>query len=223
VVSRLTVHYANDSTDIDSIEGPDFTWATFPITEFTSQKINLFEHDYTGTPIESIIDQEDTPTPFVYVQGMNGVNTKIRFTAMEEWLEGGKVAINSAKLIFDVVPEEQGGIPVDELAEDLLLYIQTEEDVLDFVYDYEVLRNSNPNGFTRGLERVSKGMFQDTTYVYQFNIPLQFQAMADGVTFDYEFRLRNANSRNDYKISQLWSNLSTNPRRIRVEVVYLKL
>jgi CO/xanthine dehydrogenase Mo-binding subunit len=39
----------------------------------------------------------------------------------------------------------------------------------------------------------------------------------------FEFRLRNANSRNESKITQLWSNLSTNPRRIRVEVVYLKL
>jgi len=56
--SRLTMKYANDSTEVDSTAERDFAYAHFTINEFSSQKVNLFEHDYTGTfPYRCMVPQ----------------------------------------------------------------------------------------------------------------------------------------------------------------------
>ena len=44
-LSRLTMRYANDSTEVDSTAERDFAYAYFSIDQFSSQKINVFEHD----------------------------------------------------------------------------------------------------------------------------------------------------------------------------------
>jgi hypothetical protein len=228
VITRLTLRYANDSTDVDSTEARDFIWATFPINEFTSQKINIFEHDYTGSSLDGIIDRDSIELPYVCVQGISGVNTLLNFDHLQDWFGGEKISVSSAKLIFDVVPEDAGGTPVSELPENLMLYTQNASGDIEFLYDWQV--NYDPQTpsvafsiFGGELETVSKGMFYDTTYRYTFNISLHFQYMVDGAKTGTQFRLRSAAPKTDTKIAILWSNLFDNPARIRVEVVYLKL
>ncbi len=222
-VSRLTIRYANDSTEVDSTAGMDFTWATFPIEENYAQKINAFAHDHSNTTLSGFINNDSSASPFCYVQGMSGVNTMFSFTELDEWLEGGKVAINSAQLIFEVVPEEISGIPIEELPSRLMLYSELEGGQLEYIYDFQAVRDVDPTMFGGDKKTYSKGMFQDTTYIYQFNVSLHFQSMVDGTKTDNNFRLRvNSGVRNP-EICKLWSNLYTNPRRIRLEVVYLKL
>ena len=111
IITRLSLKYANDSTEVDSTIERDFRWATFTVNEFSSQKINLFEHDYTGVSLEEIIDRPEVESPYCFVQGMGGVNTAFYFGNLNEWLEegGGKVAINSATMVFDVFPEKTAG------------------------------------------------------------------------------------------------------------------
>ena len=74
--TRLTMRYANDSTDVDSTAERDFAYAYFTIDQFSSQKINIFEHDYSGTSLAEILDDENANSPYSYVQGMAGVNTR---------------------------------------------------------------------------------------------------------------------------------------------------
>ncbi len=47
--SLLSLKYANDSTEIDSTAERDYKWSQFSIDQFFSQKINMFEHDFSGT------------------------------------------------------------------------------------------------------------------------------------------------------------------------------
>jgi len=223
VVSRMIVKYANDSTEIDSIAGKDFTWATFPIDEFYSQKINLFEHDHSMTYLSGIIDNDSVETPYCYVQGMAGVNTRLSFTDLEEWMGEEKVAINSATFVFEVVPEELSGIAVDDLPNRMMLYSELDDGDLEYLYDYYAIAQTEDDLFGGILATESKGMFYDTTYTYRFNMGLHFQSMIDGVASNNNFRLRLYDSLRNPKISKLWSNLSSNPKRIRLEVVYLKL
>jgi hypothetical protein len=52
---------------------------------------------------------------------------------------------------------------------------------------------------------------------------LHFQAMVDGTKSDNDFILEVADGLINPRYSILWSNLPANQRRIRLELVYIKL
>ncbi|MCP4312726.1 MAG: DUF4270 domain-containing protein [Bacteroidetes bacterium] len=225
-ISRLSVKYANDSTEVDSTAERDFVWATFGINEYSSQKINVFEHDHSNVYLSKIIDNETLEIPLCYTQGMAGADVRFSFPSLDEWIEGGKVAINSAKMIFDIIPEENSGIALADLPTRMMLFTEQEGDTLTPLYDYVALYSANQGDgsqFGGQLRAESKGMFYDTTYSYSFNMALHFQSMVDGATTDHNFRLQVYDAIRNPKVSKLWSNLYTNPKRIRLEVVYIKL
>ena len=223
ISTRLSMKYANDSTEVDSTAGRDFVWAHFTINEFTSQKINVFKHDYSGTYLSSIIDSEDAETPYLYVQGMSGVNTRLTFTNLSEWMLEEPIAINSATLIFDVVPEEESGIMYEDLPERLMLFTDRDEEENEPLYDYMAVYQTDDRLFGGILKADSKGMFFDTTYSYRFNMGLHFQAMISGDKPDNNFILQLYTALINPNFSKLYSNLPANRKRIRLEIVYLKL
>jgi hypothetical protein len=220
----LSIKYANDSTDVDTTAERDFRWSQFSIEEFYAQKINLFEHDFSGTALAGLLDDEGTELPYCYVQGMAGVNTRFSFTDLEAWIEQSPMAINSATMVFDVVPEEESGIYYDDLPARLMIGSVLEDESFQPVYDFVVLASNTSNAAFGGFKApVSAGMFSDTTYTYRFNMTLHIQSMFDGTKADNDFILKIADGRVNPKISKLWGNLPGNLHRIRLEIVYLKL
>lgn len=224
-LTRLAMKYANDSTEVDTTEGMDFKWATFTINEFSSQKINLFEHDYSGTYLSTIIGQEELTAPSLYVQGISGVNTILSFTTLQDWIDSGNILISSATLIFDVVPESESGIPTGDLPERLLLRTVLENGATEPLYDLVVdpQANNSSTNFGGVLKAESRGMFHDTTYTYRFNIGLHFQAMIQQEKLENEFILQLYDRLYNPGIVKLRSNHPANQKRLRLEVVYLKL
>ena len=225
--SRLTMRYANDSTDVDSTAERDFAYANFTIDQFSSQKINIFEHDYSGTSLGEVIDDENASTPYCYVQGMAGVNTRFSFSNLQEWMDQAPLVINSATLIFDVVPEQESGVLYDDLPRRLMTGTILEDDNYEPIYDYYVLFSNDPtqqaSRFGGYKKAESQGLFSDTTYTYRFNIGLHFQSLVDGEKPDNDFILQLDDGNVNPSFSKLWSNLPANERRIRLEIVYLKL
>ena len=225
--TRLTMRYANDSTEVDSTAERDFNYANFLIDQFSSQKINLFDHDYAGTHIEEILDDEEAASPFAYVQGMGGVNTRFSFASLQEWIDRNPIIINSATLVVDVVPEDERGIPNEELPDRLMFRTNTEDDSYELSYDYLILLANDPSGvgssFGGYRKAESEGLFSDTVYTYRFTMGLHFQYMLDEAKPDNDFILQLYGGITNPKYSKLWSNLFTNERRIRLELVYLKI
>ena len=220
----LSVKYANDSTEVDTTAERDFRWTQFSIEEAYAQKINIFEHDFTGTALEGVIDNDNAALPYCYVQGMAGVNTRFSFPSLETWMEQTRVSITSAFLVFDVVPEEESGIFYDDLPNRLMIGSILEDESFQPVYDYVVLVNNSSSSLFGGYKTsVSTGMFSDTTYTYKFRIPLHFQSIIDGAKTNHDFILKVGDGRNNPQISKLWGNLPANPHRIRLEIVYIKL
>ena len=223
-LSRVSLKYANDSTEVDSTAGRDFVWSHFTINEFSSQKINIYEHDHSGTYLSTIIDRPTATPAYSYVQGMAGVNTRFSLASLAEWMAKSPLAINSASLVFDVVPEEEAGIAIEDLPNRLMLGTILSDNSFEPIYDYLVLLNSQQGSQFGGFKKAdSKGMFADTSYVYKFELPLHFQYLVDGEKSDNDFILQLDDRKINPRISKLWSNLPTNNRRIRLEVVYLKL
>jgi len=225
--TRLTMKYANDSTEVDSTAERDFRYAHFTINEFSSQKINMFEHDFSGTRLGQIINDENAITPYSYVEGMAGVNTRFSFANLQEWMDQNPVIINSATLVFDVVPEEQSGVLYDNLPNRLMIKTLLDDNSLEQIYDFNVLwSNDATQQATRfgGYKKPeSLGLFSDTTYTYQFRMGLHFQAMLDGTKSDNDFVLQVSDGLINPRNAVLWSNLPDNEKRIRLEIVYLKL
>jgi len=226
-LSRLSMKYANDSTDVDSTVERDFFYAHFSINEYSSQKINIFEHDYSGTQLGEIIDNESVSSPYSYVQGMSGVNTRFSFANLSEWMDRNPIIINSASLVFDAVPEEESGVIYDDLPSRMMFGTILEDDSYEPIYDYSVIIANDPTrlasefgGFRKGE---SDGLFSDTTYTYQFKMGLHFQSMIDGTKPDNDFILQLNDGLISSKNIKLWSNLPANQKRIRLEIVYLEL
>lgn len=224
--SRLSMRYANDSTDVDSTAERDFAYANFTIDQFSSQKINIFEHDYSGTGLEEVLDDENASTPYCYVQGMAGVNTRFSFANLHEWMDQTPLVINNATLIFDVVSEEESGILYDDLPGRLMTGTILGDDSYEPIYDYFVLFSNDPTQqatrFGGYKKAESQGLFSDTTYTYRFNIGLHFQTMVDGEKPDNDFILQLDDGNINPFFTKLWSNLPTNEKRIRLELVYFK-
>jgi hypothetical protein len=223
--TKLTMKYANDSTDVDSTAEREYSYANFSIDQYYSQKINLFNHDYTGTRLAEILGDENTSSPYCYVQGMGGVNTRFSFTNLQEWMDQNPLVINSATLVFDVVPEQESGIPYEDLPDRLMFGTILDDDSYEPIYDYylQISTDDQAREFGGYKKAESKGLFSDTTYTYRFNMGLHFQSMVNGTKPDNDFILQLNDGLFNSKFLELWSNLSTNERRIRLELVYLKL
>ena len=226
-LTRLTMKYSNDSTEVDSTAERDFAYAHYNIDQYSSQKINVYEHDYSGTYLSEILDNEETDSPYCFVQGMAGVNTRFSFASLQEWMDQKPLIINSATLVFDVVPQEESGILYEDLPNRLMFGSILEDDSYEPIYDYNVLWANDPNQqatrFGGYKKAESMGMFSDTTYTYRFNMGLHFQSMVDGAKLDNDFILQVHDDLVNPRYCTVWSNLPANPRRIRLEIVYLKL
>ncbi len=98
--SRLDVFYKSTSgTTIDT------TVMSFPISNLEQQQpvAAQFTHDYSGTNIQTQLNNPNTQYDFTYVQGLAGVRTKIRFPYLDKLKELGNITINKAELIVTVV------------------------------------------------------------------------------------------------------------------------
>jgi len=220
--TRLGVHYTSENIDPDSTTGAAvYDWYYFTINESTSQKFNIFKHDYTGTAFNKVVGNEDNESNVLYVQGLGGINTKLRFNNIETWKDSGIVAINSAYLTFEVLPEELSGIAIDDLPDQLYLVSQLRDSTYYPVYDYL----TNSTGFGGTLEQIFKGnvFVSDSCYVYRFNIGLQYQAMIDGTSDNADLILQVYNQSTTPDFCKLWSAYANREGRMKLEVVYTKL
>ena len=149
-------------------------------------------------------------------------------TSLEEWMDKTPIAINSATLVFDVVPEEESGIPVRRFAEPadarnhpggwypmnpfMIILCCGPMIPAEQPQDLEDIKKLNPE--------------------VCFLIPPIPTALIWGSIFnpwlteskpDNDFILQLDDGIINPKFSKLWSNLPANKKRIRLEIVYLKL
>jgi hypothetical protein len=222
--SKLSMKYASDSTQVDTIAGKEYDWRDLTIDSYFSQKVNLYAHDYTGTYLSGMLNNDSTRNTYCYVQGMAGVNTRFSFENLAEWIAKTPISISYATLIFDVVPEEESGISYDDLPGQLMVRTLLEDGSTEDMYDYYVLDAYDKGSSFGGRKKaVSQGLFYDTTYTYRFNIGLHFQSLIDGVKPENDFILQLDDATENPRVSKLWGNLDAHSNRIRLEVAYLKL
>ncbi|MEJ7692564.1 DUF4270 domain-containing protein [Daejeonella sp.] len=169
--SRLDVYYKNTSgTTIDT------TLLSFPILNGSEPVAAQFTHDYTGTNVQTQLNNPTTQYDFTYVQGLAGLRTKLRFPHLEKLKQLGNITINKAELIVTVV----GGTDNYKPAPRLLLYTTDIASQRQFVPDF------GPNPAV-GLADINfGGFYDDKNKRYKFVVTTFLQDILSGKSKQYD-------------------------------------
>jgi hypothetical protein len=169
--SRLDIYYKSTSgTTIDT------TIASFPILNGTQPVAAQFTHDYTGTNIQTQLNNPATQYDFTYVQGLAGLRTKVRFPHLEKLKELGNITINKAELIVSVV----GGTDNYKPSPRLLMYTTDIASQRQFIPD----SGADP---AIALGDIDFGGFYDSTNKrYKFVVTTFLQDILKGKSKQYD-------------------------------------
>jgi hypothetical protein len=148
--SNLVIHYTVNDT----------VASTFSLQlNNECQRVNVFEHDYSGT----LIQPESAPESAVevYSQGLGGVRSTFLIPGLDS-LRGSDIAINSAELILRVSPNFVSPYPLPEQ-----LFLVVLDSLNDNVNIIDQLESSSLIG----------GGYNATDRQYRFNIPRHVSAV----------------------------------------------
>jgi hypothetical protein len=169
--SRLEVYYkSQNGTAIDT------TLQKFPIKNNTSPVIANFKHDYTGTAIQTQLNNPNTKFDNTFVQGLAGLRTKLHFPYLDKLKSLGNITINKAELVLSVV----GGTDQIKPAQRLLLYQTDIAKQRQFVPDF----GTNPVVSLTDLD--FGGFYDSTNKRYKFIITTYIQDLLRGRLKQYD-------------------------------------
>ncbi|MCF8369186.1 MAG: DUF4270 domain-containing protein [Bacteroidales bacterium] len=162
--SEVIIYYHNDTTTSEDT-------LTYSLTiNSNNARINRFEHDYTKSWDDIFRKQilfNDTSygNQKLYLQGMAGVRTVIKFPDISSWIDSGNVVINEAKLIISGFDFEEGSEPPTKL----LLFKILGDGLFDFT----------PDQATQGEVYFGGGLVESSNS-YTFRISLYLQDLLAG-------------------------------------------
>jgi hypothetical protein len=199
----LQFYYANDS--IDSL------YQDYTISRNFCQQFNLFQHDYTGYPIEGFLTDTSRNDSLLFIQSMAGVFPKISFPGFDKWIDSMPVAINEAKLILQVADTNLTQQKSRDLPSSVLLYLEQPDGAYSFVYDNVI----SPESFGGDYEEISNS--------YNFTIKMQLQSLARGDVDNLGMIIQPVNADETVTRGALYGWSGDFTKRIRLEITYTRL
>ena len=161
----MTVYFHNDS--LDSLN------YNYYVTQ-KSAYFNLFYHDYTGTPVETYLQDSIAEGDYAYVQAAAGVKSVVDISPFLTFKDSGTVGINKAELILDVDTSQNNGLDPPER---LLLEIIDDNETFDAPYDY--FMNS----------QYFNGYYDETSGQYKFVITQYAQELLKELQTDTKLKI----------------------------------
>lgn len=169
--SRVEVYYKSQSgTNIDT------TMHKFPVQNNAMPVIADFKHDYTGTDIQTQLNDPSVQYNNTYVQGLAGLRTKIRFPHLEKLKNLGNITINKAELVVYVV----GGTDTFKPAQRLFMYRTDIANQRQFIPDFSTDQVFSMTDADFG------GYYDSTKKRYKFNITTYVQDIIKGKLKQYD-------------------------------------
>ncbi len=219
-LAGLRFKYYHDSVSVAARDTVPISTYYIGFDHRFAQKINIFHHDFTGTSLENIIDNEDATPPIAYVQGMAGVNVKIRLPDLGDHLGSGQIAINAARLVFDVVPDSLSGIDSKDYPQQLMMESQLPDGTPTPLYDQVI--NTDAFQFGRLTQSNENSAFLDPRYYYNFSVGRHFQSVLAGEIENNDLFIFVNNPITTNNIIKFWSNHSDQEGGLRLELIYSK-
>jgi len=233
--SGVEIYYkkqnATTSTAIDTVV------ARFPIVTTTNAVAATVKHDYSGTPVQTQLDNPATQYQVTYLQALGGIRNKLSFPTLKDLTTklGSKVVINKADLVIDVSDNTDA-----DFAAPLRLALYRN----DIAGQRQLLPDNNPYNQSEGTGDVRAfpipgwGVYDALKKTYTFTITNYVQDIVDGKTIDYGTFLAPVSVTAENSISSAESTLSprvtsaargiigsfnnTNNDKIRLNIYYIK-
>ncbi len=192
--SRMVMFY-NDSLEYEFLINTNS--ATF----------NMYEHDYStaSARVQAAIADTTMLYDICFIQSLAGLKSKLYFPELEELFDSTNIAINKAKLIFNL---DNYSETVLLTAPNMAMVTILEDGMFDFVTDYKV----NTANFG--------GAFNSTDNTYSFNLPFHIQELVNGNT-DYGLYMFAAENRTK-PYRSIIDNNQTDGSGIQLEIYYSK-
>jgi hypothetical protein len=219
-LSGLKFRYLHDSILVDTADLDDYRAYTIGFNEYYAEKVNIFHHDYSGSYLESIIDNPDADPKIAYVQGMAGVNTKISLSNLDESIGTGIIALNTANLLFYIVPDSISGINAVNYPIRLKIETQFADNSYQPLYDQII--NSNSSTFGRLSQSNERSAFLEPLYFYNFQIGRHLQSVVSGELDNGDLYIYIDDANLTSNVLKFWSNYSDQSGSLRLELIYTK-
>ncbi|MEZ5083036.1 MAG: DUF4270 domain-containing protein [Bacteroidales bacterium] len=203
--SNVTVYYHNnDSTDNDSLS------YSFVINTNCS-RVNRIQHNYEQSLDYNFKQQilaGDTNLGMekLFVQGMGGVRTVIKFPGLTEWLDSGSVVINEAKLVMTSMDYTEENDP----SLSMLLFNTNENG------DFLVTVDQSTQG-----DDYFGGVYDEGSQSYYFRISLHLQDLMSGEP-DYGLSLFSNGKSIWANETVLYGTQAGGPQKFRLYIIYSK-
>ena len=220
-LAGMRLRYYHDSISIAARDTIPLSTYYIGFDEYFAQKVNIFHHDFTGTALESLIDNPDARPPIAYAQGMSGVNVKISVPDLEEYVGTGQVALNAARLNFYVVPDSVSGISAEDYPLQLMMDSQLPDGTPVPLYDQ--VTNTNPFQYGKLTQSKEKNVFDEPPlYYYSFDVGRHFQSVILGDIENNDLYIFVNDPVTTTKIIKFWSNYSDAEGGLKLELIYSK-
>ncbi len=171
--SRLDIYYKTTTgTTIDT------TIQSFTISNSSTETAiaSQFTHDYTGTNIQTQLNNPNTQYDFTYVQGLGGLRTKIRFPYLDKLKQLGNITINKAELIVSVV----GGTDNFQPSPRMIIYTTDIASQRQFIPDF----GTDP--LVSLTDGEFGGFYDSTKKRYKFVVTTYLQDILKGKSKQYD-------------------------------------
>lgn len=208
--THLTLYYSDSETSASTEQ--DFKYYDFNVSYY-SRKINILETDYTGTVIESHLNdpQHENDTVF-YLQGMGGLKAHIQLPDIQNQIVlPEKACINQAILVFPVEISEDDA-DIYPPPEGIRLYEKNDEGDIEYLREYYYVTQ-------QGTEYLAE-QFDEDNKEYRFNITRYVQDLVDGTKENYGLELQVKNSKTTANRAIMKNG---NDRSIELHITYTNL
>ncbi len=203
--TEIRMHYIGDFTDTLRVD--------FFIAEI-APRVNIFNHDYSGSRLGELIASPDPGDSLKYVASMSGVYTKITFPGIEDWLDSMPIAINKAELYIPVADSILTGISEADLPDRINLLSVDEENDFDFIFDFDIDATGNRSYYG--------GDYSQSRQDYRFNMGRHFQAYLNGEVTDLDLVIL-PSLYNQSAERAILKGPSSVSEKIRLDITYTKI
>ncbi len=201
--TSLRFYYANDT--LDSLS------QSYLISRNICQQFNLFEHNYTGYPVQEFLSDTSRNDSLLFMQSMAGVYPKMRFPELTKWIDSMPVAINEARLILPLADTNLIQQKSDNFPSQLLLYFLQPDGKYGYAYDFVVA----PESFGGTYNKISNA--------YSFTLKVQLQSLARGDVDNLEMIIRPADGNETVTRGAIYGWNEDFMKRIKLEITYTRL
>jgi hypothetical protein len=200
VRNYLYFYYSNDSSTGQS--------QYYSFVSQLNRRINLFNHDHAGYPLEQHLNTGSVNDSLLFVQSMAGVSSIIRFPGLTRWLDSMPIAINEARIIFPVADSAIQGGNENFLPDQLNLYTIQKDGRYSLIYDQSL------SSATFG------GAYDDEERTYSFTIKVHMQSVLEDSAKNLDMVLIPNNTGTEVNRGILYGWTPDPRKRIRLEIIY---